>query len=183
MEAFMFDLGPAAAEMARLVSDVRDDQLDAATPCSDWTVADLLAHIHQFATVFTANAHKTPPQPPAGLVDDWREAIPHALSDLADAWRQESAWDGQVSAGGVDMDAADNAVVAIEELTTHGWDLARATGQDIHVDDARLDHVDRLFDLFGDAPFGPAQQAPESATRLERTLARTGRDPHWQATD
>jgi hypothetical protein len=79
------------------------------------------------------------------------------------------------------MDAADNAVVAIEELTTHGWDLARATGQDIHVDDARLDHVDRLFDLFGDAPFGPAKQAPESATRLERTLARTGRDPHWRA--
>jgi uncharacterized protein (TIGR03086 family) len=177
----MFDLGPATAEMTRLVSGVRDDQLDAATPCSEWTVADLLAHVHQFATVFTDNARKMPAQPPNGLVDDWRAAIPHTLGELADAWRQESAWQGQVSAGGVDMSAADNAVVAIEELTSHAWDLARATGQDIQVDDAQLDQVDRFFGLFGEGPFGLVAQAPEGATRLDRTLARTGRDPRWQA--
>jgi uncharacterized protein (TIGR03086 family) len=177
----MFDLGPATAELTRLVSGVRDDQLDAATPCSEWTVTDLLAHVHQFATVFTDNAHKTPAQPPEGLVDDWRAAIPHTLSELADAWRQESAWQGQVCAGGVDMSAADNAIVTIEELTTHAWDLARATGQDVQVDDAHLDQVDRFFGLFGERPFGPAAQAPEGATRRDRTLARTGRDPTWQA--
>jgi uncharacterized protein (TIGR03086 family) len=175
----MFDLGPAAAEMTRLVSSVRDDQLDDPTPCSEWTVADLLAHVHQFATVFAHNARKAPARPPKDLVDDWRDAIPNQLNDLARAWHQKSAWQGQVSAGGVEMDAADNAVVGIEELTMHGWDLARATGQDLHVDDARLDQVDRFFELFGETPFGPAAHAPEGATRLEQTLARTGRDPNW----
>ena len=29
-----------------------------------------------------------------------------------------------------------------------GWDLARATSQDLHVDGARLDQVDQFFELF-----------------------------------
>lgn len=183
----MFDLGPAAQEMSRLVSGVRDDQLERPTPCPDWTVTDLLAHVHQFATVFTHNASKTQADPPQGLVDDWRVAIPEQLGELASAWNEETAWQGRVSAGGVEMDAADNAVVGIEELTVHGWDLARATGQDLHVDDIHLNQVDRFFELFaeqitgGEGPFGPAVVPPEGAARLERTVARTGRDPTWGA--
>ena len=182
-----FDLGPAAQEMSRLVSGVSEDQLGRPTPCPEWTVADLLAHGHQFATVFTDNARKPPTRPPAHLADNWRDVIPASLLELASAWRAESAWDGRVSAGGVEMAAADNAVVAVEELTVHGWDLARATGQDFRSDDAWLDQVDCFFALFGDgsaprdAPFGPVAAVPDQATRLERTLARTGRDPRWAA--
>lgn len=181
----MFDLGPAATELSRLAVGVRDDQLDHPTPCPDWTVADLLAHVHQFATLFTHNARKKQGPIPAGLVSAWRAAIPGQLDELAHAWREESAWHGRVSAGGVEMNAPDNAVVGIEELTVHAWDLARATGQDLHVDDARLDGVDRFFELFADqiatgkGPFGPPVGAPEDATRLDRTVARAGRDPSW----
>jgi uncharacterized protein (TIGR03086 family) len=175
----MFDLGPAADEMSRLVSGVHDDQLAHPTPCDGWTVADLLAHVHQLATVFTQNARKDPSRAPDGLVDDWRDAVPAQLDALARAWRHESAWAGRVSAGGVDMDARDNATVAIEELTVHGWDLARATGQRLGTDDVRLDQVDRFFDVFGEDPFGPAVRPPDGATRLDRLVARTGRDPSW----
>jgi len=183
----MFDLGPAAQEMSRLVSGVRDDQLRCPTPCSEWTVADLLAHVHQFATVFTQNARKEQVRPPEDPATDWRAAIPGRLEELARAWDEEPAWQGRVSAGGIEMDAADNAVVAIEELTIHGWDLARATGQDLRVEDAGLDQLDRFFELFGphtgagDGPFGPAADPPERATRFEVILARTGRDPSWEA--
>ncbi len=181
----MYDLAPAAQEMSRLVSAVGDDQLSRPTPCSDWTVADLLAHIHQFATVFTDNARKQPTRPPQRLVDDWRAAIPRQLGELADAWAVESAWEGKTSAGGIEMDAADNALVAVEELTVHGWDLASATGQPIEVRDDTLDRVDRFFERFagpiesGQGPFGPVAEAPADADRLARTVARTGRDPRW----
>lgn len=178
----MFDLGAAADEMSRLVSAVREDQLDHPTPCADWTVADLLAHIHQFATVFTNNAHEEASQPPGDLVACWREAIPDQLDQLARAWREESAWHGRVSAGGIEMDAPDNAVVGIEELTVHGWDLACATGQNFRVEDACLDHVNRFFELFGGAPFGPEAATPEGAPRLDRIIARTGRAPTWEPT-
>ena len=181
----MFDLGPAAQEMSRLVAGVRDDQLGRPTPCPAWTVADLLAHVVQFTAVFTANARRQETRPPDELVDGWRDALPRDLAELAQAWREESAWHGRVSAGGVEMDASANAVVAIEELTTHGWDLARSTGQDIDVDDSRLDEMDRFFELFapqiasGQGPFGPPVDAPQPATRLQRTIALTGRDPWW----
>ena len=176
----MFDLGSVAQTMSRLVSGVGDDQLGDPTPCREWTVADLLAHIHQFTTVFTQNGHKEAVQPPVGLVEDWRVAIPGQLDALVRAWRETSAWQGRVPAGGLEMDAADQATVGIEELTVHGWDLARATSQDLRVDDADLDRVDRFFDLFGPEPFGPAARIPDAATRLDGIVARTGRDPSWR---
>ena len=85
------------------------------------------------------------------------------------------------------MDPQDNAVVRIEERPMRGWDLARAASQDLHVDDARLDQVGQFFELFaeqiaaGEGPFGPAVSPPERAMRLESIVARTGREPSWQA--
>ncbi|GAA1463217.1 TIGR03086 family metal-binding protein [Williamsia maris] len=181
----MFDLGPATAEMARLIDGVQDGQLDRSTPCDDWTVGELLAHIHQFTSVFADNAHKNPIRPPDGLVDDWRVAIPATLDDLAAGWREPSAWDGQVSAGGIEMSAADNAIVAIEELTVHAWDLSRATGQSVKVEDSTLDRIEQFFVLFSsdtnpdEGPFGPVAAAPEDADRLDHLIARTGRNPRW----
>lgn len=177
----MIDLEPAAAELTRLIGRVGDDELGHPTPCREWDVAGLLAHIHQFAYVFTMNARKAPIRPPNGLVADWSAAIPAQLDELARAWRNESAWQGRVSAGGIEMDAAHNGVVAIEELTVHGWDLARAIGQPLDVDDEGLDQVERFFELFGAEPFGPPVPVTPAATRLARTIARTGRDPRWTA--
>ncbi|WP_265445226.1 TIGR03086 family metal-binding protein [Flexivirga meconopsidis] len=179
----MFDLGPAATTMSALVAGTADDQLDRPTPCSDWTVGDLLAHIHQFSSVFTTNARKAPVHPPTSLVDDWRTAIPAQLDELAAVWREPSAWEGRASAGGVDMSAEDNAVVAIEELTVHGWDLARSTGQGFHADGDQLDQIDRFVAMFGqegDGPFGPRAAVPADADRVQRLIAATGRDPLWQ---
>ncbi|MGL5912449.1 MAG: TIGR03086 family metal-binding protein, partial [Phycicoccus sp.] len=151
----MFDLSTATGEMTRVVSGVRDDQLGGSTPCADWTVAGLLAHIHQFTVVFTQNARKEPVRPPHRLVDDWRSAIPAQLDELARAWREDGAWQGRVSAGGIERPAADNAVVAVEELTVHGWDLAAATGQRLDPSDDQLDRVEPFFALFGqDLPPG-----------------------------
>jgi len=182
----MFDFAPVAAEMSRLVVGVRDNQLDQPTPCPDWTVADLLAHIHQFARMFTATELKQPQQQPIhSLVADWRTAIPNQLDQLARAARQELAWQGRVSVGPIEMDAADHAVAGVYELTVHEWDLARATKQDLHVDDPELDHVERFFEVFPRGIFGTDRtpddgQAPDDATRLERMIVRAGRDLSWK---
>lgn len=86
------------------------------------------------------------------------------------------------------MDAPDNAVVGIEEMTVHGWDLAAATSQDLRADDARLGQVDRFFELFaepiaaGEGPFGPAVSPPEvqhgsSGPSHARAVIRRGKRP------
>ena len=163
----MFDLGPAAADLSRLIGGVRDDQLDGPTPCTQWRLADLLAHIHQFATVFTANAAKAPPAPVDGLPDDWRHVIPGRLDELSSAWRDPAAWEGRVSAGGVEMSGEENAVVAIEELVVHGWDVARASGQAFEPAEESLARVESFLDIFA-APLA-------SGARPLRTGGRRGR--------
>ena len=182
----MFDLGPASHDLARLVRGVRDDQLDAPTPCAEWSLAGLLAHVHQFATVFTANARKQPAAPVDGLPADWRSDLPLRLDELARAWRDPAAWQGRVSAGGVEMTGEENAVVAIEELVVHGWDVARASGQDFDPAAGSLDHVERFLDVFaeplasGKGPYGPPVTAAADACRVQRYLAAAGRDPAWR---
>jgi len=177
----MFDLGPAAREMNRLVEGVRDDQLEAPTPCTDWTLRELLAHVDVFTTVFTCNARKADIPRLDGLPDSWRTTIPEGLEELATAWREESAWQGRVSAGGVDMTGEQNALVAVEELVVHGWDVARASGQAFHVEDDLLGRVEEFQELFvarlpaGQGPYGPAVPVAEDASRLTRILGTAGR--------
>lgn len=175
----MFDLTPATDELARAVRAVTDEDLIKPTPCSEWSVADLLTHIHQFAAVFTANAGAGQAQPPRDLVANWREEIPAQLEAMALAWRDPAAWDGRVEAGGIEMPAADNALVALEEVTIHGWDLAQATGQPYAVAADTLDRLPEFFTLFGDAPFEPAVQVPPEAPAFDRILGQTGREPAW----
>ena len=182
----------AAGRMARLVEAVSEDQLDGPTPCTDWRVRDLVDHVHEFSLVFTLNATKTPiPERDfvhdGRLPTDWRSRVVQQLDDLARAWHDEAAWSGRVSAGGIEMSADDNALVAMEELVVHGWDLARSTGQDIdQVDGDSLAAVDRFLEVFADpiasgkGPYGPAVEVAAGASRLDQMLGRAGRDPAWR---
>jgi uncharacterized protein (TIGR03086 family) len=191
-KAVMHDLGPAARELARLVSTIRDDQLGDPTPCEAYSLGDLLDHVRGFTENFTANARKQPLPADVGRTPDggrlpssWRTALPARLQGLAVAWQDEAAWQGRVSAGGIEMSAAHNALVAVEELVVHGWDVSRASGQHFAVDDASLGGVEHFFTVFGEriaaglGPYGPAVAVPADASRLDRLLGATGRDPDW----
>jgi uncharacterized protein (TIGR03083 family) len=84
------DLEPAARRMADLVAAVPDEALDRPTPCTRYTVGDLLDHIAGFAIAFTAAARKTPLDgAPAGdaanLAADWRDRIPRDLIATGEA--------------------------------------------------------------------------------------------------
>jgi uncharacterized protein (TIGR03086 family) len=193
-KAVILDLGPAARELARLVSTIRDDQLSDPTPCATYSLGDLLDHVRGFTANLTANARKQPLPADVGrtadggrLPSNWRTALPARLEGLAVAWQDEAAWEGRVSAGGIEMSAAHNALVALEELVVHGWDVAKASGQGFSVDDASLGGVEQFFTVFGEriasgqGPYGPGVAVPADASRLDRLLGATGRDPGWSA--
>src|SRR5215208_5104154 len=98
MEKATFDMGPAADEVARVVSGIRDDQLDAPTPCEGMPVAGLLDHLVGLTHAFRCSAEKTPlpGQPsasPDALVPDWRTRLAEELPALAEAWRSPTAWE------------------------------------------------------------------------------------------
>jgi uncharacterized protein (TIGR03086 family) len=191
METTTIDLAPAAAEVRRVVAGVRDHQLCHPTPCEATTVAALLDHLVGLTLAFRMAAEKVPqpdaPSADAGdLAPDWRTRLPAQLDALAAAWRQPSAWEGDAEAGGVTMPAPDMAVVALDELVVHGWDLAVATGQQFAPDDGSVRPCLQFAESVPDDPearlglYGPRVPVPDDAPLLHRLLGATGRDPAWR---
>jgi uncharacterized protein (TIGR03086 family) len=186
------DMGVQATELARLVAAVRDDQLGAPTPCGDLPVAALLDHVHGLAVGLRLSAEKTPDEnPPSPSADalpaDWRTRIPRELDELVAAWAAPGALEGTTRAGLAELPAPVMAVVALNEVLVHGWDLAVALGEPYAVDDGAvqrcLEHAVWFAEAVPegrDAIYGPVVPVPDAAPALDRLLGLTGRDPGWR---
>ncbi len=188
----VYDLAPAAAQLARLTDGVDEDQLAAATPCEDWTVSVLLGHLLGLTAAFTAAAGKEPAPAGGPLLDgelpaDWKPQLHEHLDALVTAWRAPEAWQGQTEAGGVTMPAEIMGVVVLDELVLHGWDLARATGQPFRVDPASVraclgfaaSMSEPGQETGREGLYGPVVPVPVEASEFDRLLGFAGRDPQW----
>lgn len=194
----MHDLGPAAVEMTRLVNGVRDDQLGDPTPCERYSLGDLLQHVRGLAEAFTlagrkeqpAGGSKPPPEGVASLLPgDWREETTDWLGQLVDTWSDPSAWEGTAWIAGFEAPASAVGITAANELVVHGWDVARASGQHLVVDDVALAPAREFVAMMsgpgseearGDA-FGPAVPVPVGGSALDEVIAGNGRNPAWSA--
>ena len=189
------DLRPAVTATAAVVAAVPDDDLTGRTPCPDWSVADLLDHLGGLAVAFTMSARKQPLDMTGGPVVDgsrlepgWRDRIVSALHELGDTWATTpGAFEGRTEAGPIEMGAEQAALVGLNEVVVHGWDLAAATGAPYDVDPAAatacLAFV-RSFEPPADASeadvlFGPPVPLEDDATPLHQLVAATGRRPDW----
>ena len=187
------DLHAATDLVARTVEAVPDEQLDAATPCSEYAVGDLLDHLAGLSTAFTWAARKEgldrlseAPAPGSRerLVADWRTEIPARLGALADAWDSPDAWDGMTKAGGVEMPGEIGGLVALNEVLVHGWDLAAATGQAYEPDEASLAAATAFTSQWpedgSEGAFGPKVPTEQDAPGLAQLLGDNGRDIAWR---
>ncbi|MET9573567.1 TIGR03086 family metal-binding protein [Streptomyces virginiae] len=189
----ILDLGAQTDAVARLAAGVPDARLDAPTPCPDYTVGVLLVHLTGLAVAFRDAARKdlgpttdTAPDPAATpLSAEWREELPRVLAELAEAWRDPAAWTGMTRAGSVDLPGDIAGAVAVDELVVHGWDLARATGQEYAPDQAALRAAYEFLlaaaedETRGGGIFGPVVPVPDDAPLLDRAVGLSGRDPAW----
>lgn len=111
--------------LSGLVASLDESDLDAPTPCSDFAVRDVLAHMIGGASMFSAafrgqSAEATPPS--ADLV----AAFPGAMTELRAAVGSPGALERTISApfGEVPGEAFAR-FVALDGLV-HGWDIATA---------------------------------------------------------
>jgi uncharacterized protein (TIGR03086 family) len=191
MHTTTLDPGAQAAEVTRIVAGVRDDQLTDPTPCADTSVAALLDHLVGLTVAFRLAAEKLPlaggPRADAAsLVGDWRTRLPAQLDALVAAWREPAAWEGLTEVAGVRMPAPAIALVALNEVLVHGWDLAVATDQEYRTDEASVRACLEFAVGFAmgapearDAMYAPVVPVPEDAPVFDRLLGQTGRDPAW----
>lgn len=176
-------IGPV---LGAVFAGVRPEQLDAPTPCDRFVVRDVLQHMVDGATAFTA-AYGGEPSSASRDAHDPLDAIGPALGALVAAISAPGALDRTIDApwGAVDGDSFARYIVL--DGLVHGWDLATATGQPYDPPDAVVAEADAfahgLVDqLRNGEAFAPAVAPPEDATPLERLIAFTGRRPLAPAT-
>ncbi|MFH0243818.1 TIGR03086 family metal-binding protein [Streptomyces sp. HK10] len=176
------------AEFGRRVRSVRDDQWDAPTPCTEWTVRDLVRHLvaeHLWAPRLLRGATLEEVGDRFDgdvLGDDPRAAWRRAAEESRAAFHRPGALDGHVHTSDGPRPAADYAREMTTDLTVHAWDLARGVGADDRLDEELARYVyeavrpvaDSLRDtgLFGE-PVG----AGEGAGVQDRLVALLGRRP------
>ncbi|MGO4649872.1 TIGR03086 family metal-binding protein [Nocardia sp. 2YAB30] len=182
----MIDLKPAGQGVIDLLRAVDSTQFDYPTPCTEYTVADLLRHLDEVARGSAALARKIFEPATAGskitLSDsDWRDMLRHRLRELAAAWADPAAWQGTTDVG-VELPNEFWGKIALAEVVIHGWDLARALDRPFTLPEPTLHAcLDHVTDFVPNAPipalWGSTVSISDDAPLLDRIVATTGRMP------
>lgn len=186
------EMAAASAEAARVVGNVPQNALDAPTPCGDWDLRTLLNHTILW-TSYSAERRAHGESVAEDLMNrdftadpGFREDYARQIGQAVQAWSAPEAWAGTRNVMGDATPAADVGAMLLMETALHGWDVARATGQEFTTDDqtarALADIVQAQAELFRKYQgFADAVEPPKNATSFERALTLSGRDPNWKA--
>ncbi len=158
----------AAQGFSTCLSGVQPEQWVSLTPCTDWTVRELVAHVVTTQRRVLARVEGTEAvevDADGDLLAQWadaRAALVEAVNDPSKAGTPVQGLSGEqpfeTLVGGV----------ACSDTVIHTWDLARATGQDITLDPEAVAHSAEVLAAFGDGirrpgGFGaPLPSAPDA---------------------
>jgi uncharacterized protein (TIGR03086 family) len=174
-----------------VVGNVPQDALDTPTPCGDWDLRTLLNHTILW-TSYSAERRAHGESVAEDLMNKdftadpgFREDYARQIGKAVTAWSAPEAWAGTRNVMGDATPAADVGAMLLMETALHGWDVARATGQEFTTDEqtarALQDIVQAQAELFRKYQgFADAVEPPRNATAFERALALSGRDPNWK---
>jgi len=128
----------AVDQTGRIVSNVKPDQMGDSTPCDDWTVRELLNHAITCVKMFDGSAHATPFDPSMfgddNVGDDPGRRYEAFAAEFRSTLGKPGVLDGIWTMPFGEVPGPIGASFATLELAQHGWDVARATGQDADFD-------------------------------------------------
>ena len=164
-----------------LVDAVRLDQLGSPTPCTEWTVQDLIDHlVGGTEYLLSAAEPRELRSRPHATSADYRRGV----ADVLDALAQPGALERTCTSPlGFEWTLAEAVAGTFMDVLIHTWDLARATGQDDTLDPDLVDACTAMF--LPDMPergraagiIGPAVELDEDASAQDRLIAAMGRRP------
>jgi uncharacterized protein (TIGR03086 family) len=178
-------LDRAYAETIAVAAKLTPDDLDRPTPCTEWTVRDLVNHFLLSATRLSeATVGEPGPAAGADLVgDDAPAAVASGLEAARALWHRPGALDAICSLTVGDLPGSVAATISLVDTYTHRWDLARAVGGDTELDpelaEACLSFTQGFVtdELRGQVGFDPAVEPPAGASPGQRLVAFLGRRP------
>jgi len=179
----------ALAQTGEIIAGIRPDQLQLRTPCSRFDVRELLNHLLGATWVFAkVGAGEPAARPDAStdlIGDDPAGAYEAARSATANAFAQPGALERMWSMPFGDVPGAIAQSIHCVELTSHAWDLAKATGQLDRLDPelgetvlvlARAIVTPQIRNDQGD-PFAAEVPVDSSAPVYDRLAGFLGRQP------
>ena len=174
------------------VAAVKADQWGNQSPCEKWSARDVVDHIvamHGYMLMPVNRRLTAVPvaEDPLGAFRAAKAAVEAVLDDP-----EAAEQDCDTPAGRMTVEAQIDQVVS-DDLVLHGWDLARATGQNETMDPADVERLwtsttaipadvmtkYRTPDAFGPGieVYGAEVEVPEDAPLQDRLLGFIGRNP------
>jgi len=160
---------------------VTPDQLAGPTPCSEWTVQQLIDHMVG-GTDYLLNALAgTQPQPRSSAsVDYYHAGVAHVLTGLCEPGALDRTCQSPLS---FEWTVGQAVAGTFMDQLIHTWDLATATGQDATLDPELVGVCSAMF--LPDMPemgragglVGLAIAVPADASPQARLLGAMGRQP------
>jgi uncharacterized protein (TIGR03086 family) len=182
------ELEQAFATTRGVLQNVSKDQLDDATPCQSWDVRAVVNHIVGNSYWFAAstNAGASPDRAPeTDYADgDIVAAFDEGARQTVAAFSAPGAMEKMIKLPFGEFPGAAFCALATTDTFTHGWDLAKATGQSTDLAPAlaaellvgaRASIPDQFRGPDGVAPFGAQAEPPASATEADKLAAFLGR--------
>lgn len=174
-----------ALDRARIpFAGLQAEHMDRPTPCAEWNVRDLAAHLVGGNLMFASAARREPPAADSGgdvLGDDPAAAFDSAAEASRAAWSAPGALEGTVSLPVGDLPAEMALSIAFLDNLVHCWDLAVATGQDATLDPELatigLDIARMLAPGGRGTYFGAEVTVAADAPPDQRLVALLGRQP------
>jgi uncharacterized protein (TIGR03086 family) len=182
-------LQQAFADTRQILANVTPDQLDLPSPCASWKVRDVINHIVGGSQWFGASvAAGTAPEFDEAEMSrfadgDYMAEFDKGVAATVAAFDAPGAQEKMVTLPFGTMPGGAFMGLAMTDTFTHGWDVAKATGQSTDIDPALAEQLlagSKMAiqdEIRGDEPmpFGPEQQAPADATAADRLAAFLGR--------
>jgi uncharacterized protein (TIGR03086 family) len=181
----------AHSYLREVVAAVPEGAWASPTPCSEWTVRQVLNHARLDQQAYGAaitgvgRPESDAFQPADALDADAQGALEKVLREVADAYAQLPADAAEVATPLGPLPLRLAAAAGAMDAAVHAWDIAVATGQDAPLEEELAEGIwaaaerlaDHLRDSFG--VFAAAREVPEGCGRAETLLAYLGRDPRW----
>jgi uncharacterized protein (TIGR03086 family) len=175
-------LARALAAVDPLVSGIQDDQWSAPTPCTDWTVRQLIVHLVGMNRVFIAAVNdEAPPDRSADpLGDDPVAAYRDSGEALRAAFDQPGVLERTYQSPLGSATGAVRLRWRIADLLAHSWDLSQALGQPVELPEDLVEQA--LVFAQAELPkqsrtgrFDAAQPVADDAPAIDRLVAFLGR--------
>lgn len=178
-------LESALDKTADLVAAVTDDEQALPTPCPEYDVQALVAHVVAWAQVFAdaAQGHRSGVDPSAYRAADPVQDFRDAAGRMVGAWRRLGL-DRTVPMMHSDLPGDMVFSMTLMEYVVHGWDLAVATGRPApYTDEEAEEALARARRTLApeyrgpDKSFGHEVDVPAGAPAVDRLAGFVGRRP------